>query len=258
MRELDDKALSSFLSGCEGELRIGCQWLEGISGEKRRRDELMEALRQPCFKDAASSGFWRLGDAKDPGPFFRSRDSKGRTMRFVADHMPLAKSVGRAASCAGSKRGEERIRASFPALVAVELVYGLDKARELLAAYAESGTEEQLPSGELTALLSVRRDDRRCPTSRFTHHAVYAEAMEAARATEPCDRLELSFGRFKDYLLVQSVREGMTDDLREWVAVWRDCLLLQLAIYGKAVDKYPDNLLSTHQRLVYASLSRRP
>ena len=253
VRKLDDRALSSFLSGAVGELRIGCQWLAGITNEKKERDALMEALRQPCFREAASSGLWRLGDADSPHSYYRTRESKKQAMELVAEHMPLAKSVGSAATSAKSGRIGEALRASFPAFVAIELVYGLDKARELVSAYVESGVESHLPAGELTSLLSVRRKDDGCPTSRHPRYSLYQAATREALTDDPEGRLELAFERFRDYLLVQSAREGMADSLRDWVVTWRDCLLLQLAVYGKAVDKYPDNLLSTHQRLVYAS-----
>lgn len=251
VRRLDDKALASFLAGC-GTLHVGCQWLDCAKGGKEWRGLLMEALGSPCFERAATSGLWRLGDGNNPHLHgIRAQANRERTMRLVAEHLPLAKSVGRTAAAAGTR--ESRVRGSFPALVAVELAYGLDCARRLLDSYVESGVGAELPADETLALLSVRRTAT--GSVRRMYHGPSLLALEPAdmRMPEPGERLELEFGRFSDYLLSQSVREGMAGNPGEWLSTWRDTLLPQLALYGRAVDKYPDNLLTTHQRLVYAS-----
>lgn len=245
VRRLDDKALASFLAGC-GTLHVGCQWLDHIENEKECRGLLLSTLLRQGFRKAASSGVWRIED-QEPVLMAHSRGGQDG-LALAAAYLPLAKSAGaKVAQVRGTR--ESAIRASFPALTEVQEAYGLDCARRLLEAYCESRAKSALPHEEMRALLSIRRDDD--GWNAGVRRAQYVPLGDRPRNRDECVRFD--FSRFSRYLLEQSAREGMACELTEWVAFWRDSLRLQLAVYGKVVDKYPDSLLTTHQRLIFAS-----
>lgn len=243
---LTEKTLMSFLSGCGGSLQIGCQWIEGLANEKRHRDLLLSTLRLPGFREAASSGIWKLEDEASAHTVYERGCQI--SIGLVSAYLPLAKSV---AARAAQERGARKaaVRASFPALTEVQDAYGLDRARKLLEAYCESHVEAALPRAEMRALLSIASDDD--GRGSGTRWAYRVALRDKPRDRSGCVRYD--FAKFSRYLLEQSVREGMACEPGEWLSFWLDTLRLQLAVYGKVADKYPDNLLTVHQRLVFAA-----
>lgn len=89
--------------------------------------------------------------------------------------------------------------------------------------------------------------------------------MEAGFITSTCELGKLfeitSFDltRFLDYLFNESRQSGYVcldqwgDPLRDWVHLWTDTLNMEILVYHKIVDKYPENLLSYHHILSYKS-----
>ncbi len=61
------------------------------------------------------------------------------------------------------------------------------------------------------------------------------------------------FRRAIEYLFYESVEQGFAMNTMGFVQNWADTLSMQEQIYGKIVDKYPENLLSVHQVLSYKS-----
>lgn len=64
------------------------------------------------------------------------------------------------------------------------------------------------------------------------------------------DLTEFKYANFKDYVLYESVRQGYSDSV---LSEWYDTLKMQIDVYGKIKDKYPENLSSEHQKLSFKS-----
>lgn len=76
----------------------------------------------------------------------------------------------------------------FPALVAIELAYGLGRARALLGAYVESGVEDALPTALLVPLL-FRRSPARSACAGYARYVSFNEAVGLAREARTGDVL---------------------------------------------------------------------
>ncbi|MBQ6520547.1 MAG: PcfJ domain-containing protein [Anaerolineaceae bacterium] len=56
---------------------------------------------------------------------------------------------------------------------------------------------------------------------------------------------------FVDYAFCECTKQGYADDSDDFVQLWNDCLDFQMEIYGKIIDKYPENLASFEKSLSY-------
>ena len=60
-----------------------------------------------------------------------------------------------------------------------------------------------------------------------------------------------------DHIFDSGIEQGYADDLDNFADCWKDYLNHQEDVYGKLVEKYPDNLASSEKRLSYVYNQRR-
>ena len=131
--------------------------------------------------------------------------------------------------------------------------FGIQNARDFLMSYDES--------------LAVFAGDRDfCRAERYAlkpceEKGVALNVEDALRATgvdcygsrcySALPSFKMKYDSFKDYVLYDSVRFGYGDDLYNFLDEWCDSLCLQISIYGKIKEKYPDALPLYHNQLSY-------
>lgn len=54
-----------------------------------------------------------------------------------------------------------------------------------------------------------------------------------------------------DYICYSSVRMGFADSMQNFFRTWKDTLRMQVDLYGKVKEKYPEDLLTLHNKLSY-------
>lgn len=64
-------------------------------------------------------------------------------------------------------------------------------------------------------------------------------------------RTVFPLGEFLDYCFGECTRQGYSENPRNFIQSWEDCLELQRAVYGKVRDKYPEHLASEEVILSY-------
>ena len=242
---LTDKALSSFFSGFgESSIHIGCSWLDCFTNNKANRDGLLTMIKVKSFKQVATSGLIDFNDFIGCHGF-NSSYAKRRIEELsslVEKSSPVVKHIAEVATSVPQCK-QRLFTDNFDQFLQVLDVYGLDRTREFINRYAENAffTEgSDLADAQLfplSELLSI------VPTRKGIEANRYCVRQHAYG-----DPVSFQFDKLCDYLFNQSAREGVTS-LRDWLTYWKDTLLLQIYLSGKIVDKYPHNLLTTHQIL---------
>lgn len=70
----------------------------------------------------------------------------------------------------------------------------------------------------------------------------------------PRPRTNMDYKTFKEYVLYTSVKMGYGKNMRQFFTIWNDTLKMQVQIYGKIKDKYPQDLPLMHNILSYKSV----
>lgn len=225
---LDIASMGKFASGASGRpVRVGAPWLDVLPTEKKERDALVTMTFSPDFAPVASSGLWKLEVGRWGGV---SRISD-EVARFVSAHPALARSLRTLGLAEVQGR---QLDALLEALAEVEGRFGLDCARDFAQRYA-SGGMQSLSHHRCGYGLNLARDLRRV-----------AEAVPT-----------MPYRKLAEYLFDESARQGMARELGDWASLWADCLLMQEALAGKVVDRYPGHLLSYHQVLSAEAAERK-
>ena len=70
----------------------------------------------------------------------------------------------------------------------------------------------------------------------------------------PRPRINMDYKTFKEYVLYTSVKMGYGKNMRQFFNIWNDTLKMQIQIYGKIKEKYPQDLPLMHNILSYKSI----
>ncbi len=65
------------------------------------------------------------------------------------------------------------------------------------------------------------------------------------------EKYDFKYSSFKEYVLYDSVRMGYGDDSYHFFSTWEDTLGMQIRVYGKIKEKYPEHLAELHNQLAY-------
>ena len=246
---LSEKSLDSFFQGLgEDSIHIGCSWIAQFNNSKEAREALATIVRVLGFKQAATNGLMSFERHFDR---YGNHNWRGATEEItnIALHTetcaPLVKHIG-AVSAGLNSQQKTFLSRNVCFIMAAFNAYGLDRTRELVdrlvtsAAFASIGSQETRSIANLAALAELLAIvPTRAGITTYTN-AVWQEAHGKP--------ITFQFDKFCGYLFEQSAREGFLD-LGSWLLNWKDTLLLQLYVSGKITDKYPANLLTTHQIL---------
>lgn len=225
---LDATSMGKFASGASGRpVRVGAAWLDDLPTGKKERDDLVAMTFSPDFAPVASSGLWKL----EVGCWGGVRLIPDDVARFVSAHPALARSLRTLglAEIQGRTLG-----ALLEALAEVEGRFGLDCARDFAERYAAGGMQS---------------------LSHYRYGCGTNLARDLRRVTEAVPTMP--YRKLADYLFDESARQGMARELGDWANLWADCLLMQGALAGKVVDRYPSYLLSYHQVLAAEAAERK-
>lgn len=85
VRDLDDRSLASFPSGC-GTLRVGSQWLEIIGSGEWRRNAFSGGCPQPTLREGGVEWPMRL-ECEPARPCGVPRMERGQAMGFIAEYL---------------------------------------------------------------------------------------------------------------------------------------------------------------------------
>lgn len=245
LNALTNKTLSSFFTGFgENAICIGCSWLDCFTNSKSNREGLLTTIKAKGFKQAAMSGLLDFNDFVGYHGFNPSyaRRRIEELSSLAEKSSPVVKHVAEVAASVPQSK-QRLFTDNFDQFLQVLDVYGLDRTREFINRYAESAfftegsdfADAQLyPLSELLSIV---------PTRKGIEASKYC-----VRQHTYGDPVSFQFASLCDYLFNQSAREGVVS-LRDWLTYWKDTLLLQIYVSGKIVDKYPHNLLTSHQIL---------
>lgn len=114
--------------------------------------------------------------------------------------------------------------------------YGVDNARDFLVALR----------------LSLAERSRTWIYNRYRQYS-----QDKYDCSNFLETTNFSYPQLKEYILYTSVRMGFADCMDEFFKTWQDVCDMQLSIYGKVKEKYPEHLSSEHDKLSYIFRTRK-
>lgn len=249
--DLDYKSLTSFLSGCSN-IHIGCLWLDDFENKKENRALLIDIIRKPAFKETASSGLWQL-DCHEETRHWGDRSERFEGCAEIAlSNNALLKSVAKLCKQSDARK-RSILKRSIGAFSIIETVFSLDEARVFAQRLADSDSNSPIGIDVIEDVLEIqKRREGIFINNRGLHFVGGSYGHHFGQVNQQAGSGEIvkfKFSSFVDYVFGQSVKEGFAAELNEWLVIWKDTLLMQIAIYGETIDKYPENLLSLHHIL---------
>lgn len=273
IQKLDERSLGSFLARCDGEEIMDEKgespfWVKKLYSDKSFREALWCAINSNGdYRDALKSGYvllsynntWTtqrltrlvetLGDGllrsvfsgltaeeKDyfrlmistPGGYCRDGDLRqvpvARDRDHVGDNLKKINGLLSAVGACGNSYYARRDGYITPDSV------NQDNLRYLVERYMASPA---------TTLPDIARIRGVCQYDRYNYNDVRGGA---ARLDER---------KVIDHCMDAGVEQGYGDDMVNFSSCWADYLDQQQTVYGRLVDKYPDNLASSEKRLAY-------
>lgn len=101
----------------------------------------------------------------------------------------------------------------------------------------------------ISGIYQIMHEYMRSAVSAFPSSYVWLGLL--APDNKPRTYQSFDLQRTIQYLFYQSVEQGFAFQLESFIQTWTDTLNMQERVYGKIVNKYPNNLLSEHQILSY-------
>lgn len=249
--DLDYKTLTSFLSGCSN-LHIGCLWLDDLQNQKQNRTILMDIIRREGFKETASSGLWKLDFHAEISRWGSEASRFDGLSQTVLKNNALTRALSKICKQANAPQ-REMLKKSIAALSIIESIYSLDEARvfaQRLADVMPCSFVDEAVVRDLLQMRKVRKGIHVYQRNlRFDRTYFYRNNGVVGQNATDGDFVNFKFSSLMDYVFEQSAREGFAGQMNEWLVCWKDTLLMQIAIYGEVIDKYPENLLSLHHML---------
>lgn len=144
-------------------------------------------------------------------------------------------------------------------LTSIRALYGIDNARKMIDAFVESNQNLNCDEEVLASLFGIFYPNeigdldlykQKITTSyRYTRESFQTDKFNEVLASLSKQRNTeyMQFDAFLKYMLTYRIEGFKT--LTSFVSTWKDVLQLQLVVYGRIVDKYPENLYSQHQKL---------
>lgn len=120
--------------------------------------------------------------------------------------------------------------------------YGISGFEKFVKEFLESPVSGLPPYNDINQLFTPN-----CPSGHYGANNDYYRGEE----NDGGEAIIYNLSSFTDYLFHESVVQGFAYNLTNFVELWKDSLGMQIKIYGKVVEKYPENLASYHQVLVY-------
>lgn len=135
-------------------------------------------------------------------------------------------------------------------------IYGQDIAKNMFATWSENDFIQSFSPADLMRVFNViRRADyarekaltmvgSNGKTKKITSDVAERRLM---KNVEP--QLTFDWKSFKTYFFHYSQSNGFADSMQEFCMNWADTLSMQILVYGKIVDKYPEELDKMHRIL---------
>lgn len=140
------------------------------------------------------------------------------------------------------------------AFIALANVYGQDIAKDIFAEWAENEFLYGFNSNTLTEVFAVGAEKnpygvQMMPGADGKNYTIALARGVLMNGINPTTKFE--WHTFKEYLLSGALRSGYADNISAFLNVWADTLNMQLQVFGKIVDKYPEHLESMHTELAW-------
>lgn len=261
---MDEKNLSRFLSSAEEpvvltetfwlkDLRKGINFSRALVSFLKFNELVKEGLTTfDVFMNTSGQGRYRAAELEE---MLQASAQERKILKYVLSKAcevyemsleeALAKTLQR-----GFRRGAEHfLETHINSIMWASLFqeqYGPDKARKLIDTFAERNICIGLNSDTYIDLISMVDEDLKERVYAGYQQKVAAAAQYFKDADFRHNKECFDPDRLIAYMAACH-EEGFTD-LQSLVCHWRDTLKNQKLIYGKIVDKYPENLYTEHAR----------
>jgi hypothetical protein len=148
---------------------------------------------------------------------------------------------------------------TIKAFITLSNIYGADVTKDIFATWVQNEYFKGFTAQSVISLFTAKK------SNSYAHGTVvqakpgaypHCRNIDFDGAVTVCMKdlepsVNFDWRQFKAYFLEQSLEEGYADSLSEFLTTWADTLYMQLQVYGKITDKYPECLTVTHNKLSF-------
>ena len=250
--ELAPESLTKFLSDTEDGITLrNVNWLDHIGRGKAAADEFFRYLK-PEYCKAARKGLLYVSD---DAACWRSSSTWAQSMvdnsnlnmtlyawclDLMASRLGMDRKAAVAAMLTTREHSKmENITKKFESIAFLAEELGIEWAKQYVINYLDSACSDIPDVGLFKRMFYevINRNGWYRGQEQFTYGDRHTWSYKASRYVE--------------YITYECCRQGYADNPASFIIYWDDTLRMQMDIYGKIRDKYPENLLTIHQQLIY-------